>query len=200
MRIHLITHAHTTQLAATDARTWRLSPLGEQQATALAGQPWWGQIDLVAVSSEAKTRLTVAPLLAQRSLPLMTDGNLDELRRGGWVDDYPAQVAQAFVRPDVPAGEWEAATDAYTRFEAGIAAVCARAMALPARRMPDGPDVALVSHGLVLSLYRAALLGQHRVDWDAWRGLSFCAVAVVDPLARVLLHDFRPVAGHQPRA
>ncbi|MEZ4611497.1 MAG: hypothetical protein R2838_14885 [Caldilineaceae bacterium] len=40
-RLYLITHAHTAADPATDARLWRLSPTGVDQAAQLAAAPWW---------------------------------------------------------------------------------------------------------------------------------------------------------------
>ncbi|MCB0162357.1 MAG: histidine phosphatase family protein, partial [Caldilineaceae bacterium] len=91
-RLYLITHAHTAADPAADARLWRLSPTGVDQAARLAAAPWWDDVDAIVLSSEAKTRLTVAPLLAQRDLPVVIDARFDELKRGGWCDDYAGQV------------------------------------------------------------------------------------------------------------
>ena len=63
--------------------------------------------------------------------------------------------------------------------------------------------LALVGHGLVLSLYRAHLLGLPQVRFVDWQQLSFAAVAQVTLLPEtgegVLVQDFVPVAEHQPR-
>jgi len=190
MHLYLITHALTHQERTLASARWRLSPQGEQQAQILATQPFWATVDQVVVSSEPKTHLTVEPLLAQRPLPLLVDARFDELHRPGWTEDYAAQVRRAFTQPAQPAGEWEAAAAALARFLTGMAHLCAT--------FPD-QTLALVGHGLTLSLYRAHLLGQSQVDFAAWQQLSFCAVAWVDPPGRRLLADFQPVAGVSPR-
>ncbi|MCB0098031.1 MAG: histidine phosphatase family protein, partial [Caldilineaceae bacterium] len=53
--------------------------------------------------------------------------------------------------------------------------------------------IALVGHGLTLSLYRAHLLGQPTVKLADWQNLPFAAVAHVAPKRHQLLSDFRPV-------
>lgn len=188
--LYLITHAHTSADPAADARTWHLSELGGVQAQRLAEQPWWADVTHVALSSEAKTRLTVAPVLRQRPLSVVTDARFDELKRGGWLPDYAAQVRRAFAAPAEAIDGWEPAAAALARFRAGIDDLAAA---------HPGAVVALVSHGLVLSLYRAWLLGYDRVRFNDWQQLSFAAVAQVDPAQRTVLKDFTPVAGHQPR-
>jgi broad specificity phosphatase PhoE len=190
MQLYLITHALTHQDRATEATQWRLSAQGQAQAALLAQQPFWVQIDRILVSSEPKTRLTVESVLAVRPLPVWSDPLFDELRRPGWTVDYTAQVRQAFAVPDQAAGEWEPANGALQRFLTGIGFI---------RQEFAGETLALVGHGLTLSLYRAYLLGQTRVNLADWQQLSFAAVALVDPEARHMLQDFQPVAGHSPR-
>ncbi|CAN5444551.1 hypothetical protein BH10CHL1_BH10CHL1_43800 [soil metagenome] len=189
-RLYLITHAHTRQDPQADTTKWQLSELGLQQAMILADQPFWNQVDRIVLSSELKTRLTVEPLLKQRHLPIVVDARFDELQRPGWVVDYTAQVQQAFFEPDIPAGEWEPASQALARFLRGIKHL---------RQQFPGETLALVGHGLTLSLYRADLLGKRTVELAEWQQLSFTAQAMVDPVAKTILQDFRPLAGEIPR-
>jgi broad specificity phosphatase PhoE len=190
MRLYLIMHAHTRQDSGADVATWQLSEAGQKQALALANQPFWTQIDRLVLSSEPKTRLTVAPLLGRHSLPVIIDSRFDELLRPGWVADYTAQVRQAFLEPDISAGEWEPASKALARFLAGVEHLC---------QQFAEETLTLVGHGLTFSLYRAYLLGKRTVDLAEWQQLSFAAQAIVDPVARIVLQDFRPIAGHSPR-
>lgn len=186
----LITHAHTQRDPALDAVHWRLSAAGEQQAAVLAGQPFWRDVDRILVSSEPKTRLTVAPLLAVYDLPLLSDSRFDEARRPGWVENYAAQVAHFFADPLHSVDGWEPAADALNRILDAFAT----------HIQPDGEGhVALVGHGLVLSLYRAHVLGLPRPPFDAWLRLGFAAVARVDLCRPTLLQDFTPVAPSPPR-
>ncbi len=189
-RLYLITHAHTQQDPGTDVAAWQLSELGLQQASTLADQPFWQQVDGIVLSCEPKTRLTVQFVLAQRDLPVIIDGRFDELQRPGWVVDYTARVRQAFLEPDAPAGEWEAASAALARFLLGIDHLC---------QQFSGKTLALVGHGLTFSLYRAYLLGRPTVELAAWQQLSFATQAIVDPVAKTILQDFQPIAGHLPR-
>jgi broad specificity phosphatase PhoE len=188
--LYLVTHAHTQIDAGVDATQWQLSPRGQEQAQRLAEQAFWASVDQLILSSEAKTKLTVEPLLQQRALPVIVDPQFDELYRPGWVEDYQARVAQAFAFPDQPAGEWETAAYAQQRMLNGIASLHQRFA---------GQTLALVGHGLTLSLYRAALLGQSRVNLAEWQRLSFAAVALVELESGQLLQDFRAVAGESPR-
>jgi broad specificity phosphatase PhoE len=181
MRIYLITHAHTLQQRTTDARLWQLSTRGIGQAEALAAAPFWGEVAAIVCSGEPKTRLTVAPLLRMRPLPVYSDARFDEVHRSGWSDDYAGNVRAFFAGPEQNPPGWETAAAAQERFLAGIDELIDRHPA---------ETVALVGHGLTLSLYRGWLLGQAHVHFADWQGLGFGAVALADPGARQLLADF----------
>jgi broad specificity phosphatase PhoE len=191
MRLYLVTHAHTQQQQDVDTTGWVLSAEGVRQAAQLSRQPFWAEVDRIALSSEPKTRLTVQPVLRERNLPVLVEPRFDELRRGvSWIDDYTARVAQVFARPEDSIGGWEPAATALARFLDGIAEL---------RRRFSGETLALVGHGLTLSLYRAYLLGREEVVLADWRQLSFAAVAQVDLDGNRLVADFRPVAGRMDR-
>jgi broad specificity phosphatase PhoE len=189
--LFLITHAHTRQQPGVDAATWILSETGLVQAQILAQQPFWDGVDRIVLSSEPKTRLTVEGVLKTRPLPVIVDPRFDELvRTAEWTETYAAQVAEVFAHPDQSIKGWEAANQALARFLAGIAAL---------QQQYADETLALVGHGLTLSLYRAHLLGQTRVDLEEWRTLSFAAVAQLDLQSQKLIADFAPVAGRSPR-
>jgi broad specificity phosphatase PhoE len=184
MRLYLIRHAQAQIQPEQDVKLWPLSAAGQRQAEQLATLPMWNAITQIVVSSEIKTRLTVASAIAQRQLPVQMEPRFDELHRPGWVEDYATQVQRAFAQPTQSAGEWEPAAVALARFQAGIADLC--------QRFP-GATVAVVGHGLTFSLYRAYLLGYDQVRFSDWQQLAFGAVACVDPLTPQLLEDFRPL-------
>src|SRR5690606_27242250 len=117
-----ITHAHTEQQRDVDATTWTLSNAGELQAMVLAREAFWAQVDRVVLSNEPKTRLTVEPVLRERSLPVTVDPRFDELKRStAWTDNYVERVAKVFANPKQSIAGWEPAADALIRFLAGIA-------------------------------------------------------------------------------
>lgn len=183
--LRLITHAYTRQVPNTDASGWQLAEIGQQQALALARQPFWQGVDRVLLSREPKTGLTVEPLLHSRPLPVHTDARFDELRRPPqWTEDYAGRVAAVFAQPDASIGGWEPAAQALARFRQAVEEWTGR--------HPE-ESLALVGHGLTFSLYRAHLLGQARVRLEDWQALPFAAVAAVEDGA--LVEDFAVPAG-----
>jgi len=190
-KLYLIAHACTRQVPNTDAALWQLNELGNRQAAALARQPFWDEVDRLLLSCEPKTRLTVAPLLQRRDLPVEEDSRFDELHRTPeWTYDYTARVAQVFRRPRESIGGWEPAAAALFRFCEGIDDW--------ASRHPHD-TMALVGHGLTFSLYRAHLLGLPNVVLNDWQQLSFAAVACVQ--GGQIVEDFAVPHGvpHIPR-
>lgn len=178
--LYLIAHAHTRQIPDTDARGWSLDHVGQQQAVALAQQPFWERVERILLSNEHKTRLTIEPLLQARALPVHEDDRFDELHRTPeWTYNYAARVAAVFRWPEASIAGWEPAVQALARFQEGVAAWTAR--------YPNG-TFALVGHGLTFSLYRAHLLGLPRVALPEWHELAFAAVALV--IDGRLIEDF----------
>ena len=190
-KLYLIPHASTRQVPDTDAVLWQLNELGRKQAAALAQQPFWDEVDRLLLSREPKTRLTVAPLLKSKDLPVDEDERFNELHRTAeWTCDYTARVAKVFRRPLDSVAGWEPAATALTRFISGIDDWAAR--------YPQ-ETLALVGHGLTFSLYRAHLLAQPTVVLRDWQQLSFAAVACVQ--GGQIVEDFAvpPGVPHAPR-
>ena len=118
--------------------------------------------------------------MERRRLPAASDARFDELRRTPeWTDDYTARVAELFRRPHKSVAGWEPASAAAARFRAGVEDWTFR--------YPH-ETLALVGHGLTLSLYRAHLLGQRSVALRDWQALPFAAVACVE--AGTIIQDF----------
>ena len=181
MFVYLITHAHTRQVRALAAEHWQLSAEGQRQSEVLAGAPFWAEIDQVVVSAEPKTLLTVCSVVAARNLPVWTDCRLDEVRRAGWVEDYAAQVARAFANPSISIEGWEPVALAQQRALAALADLQGR--------FAD-KTLALVGHGMLLSLVRAYFLGHPQVVLDDWQALGFASYALVDLAQQRVLQDF----------
>jgi broad specificity phosphatase PhoE len=182
MKIHLITHAHTQIDPNAASDTWQLSSRGLEQAERLSKAPFWDEVTQIVVSSEAKTWLTVSQVAADRSLPVWVDSRFDELRRSGWTENYADVVATAFATPNMPTAGWESVQNLQERVGAGLLALQNRF---------GGEMVALVGHGIAMSVLRAMMLGQERVDAAAWSRLAFGSYATVDLAPKRVIADFQ---------
>ena len=124
-------------------------------------------------SPEPKARATAEPIAAAAGVELRVDRDLREAERGAApVDDRAAFVARvdAWLGGTRVPG-WEERDLASARIVGCIERLLAA----------SSGDLALVSHGTVLSLYLSWLRGQERVDLREWEAIPLPAVAVVDP-------------------
>ncbi len=158
----VIRHARTRKDRDRPAEEWGLDPAGLDEMRAGASAWDWPAVRHWYSSPEPKAVAT-ARLLT--STPVEVVDDLRELRRGAWSDEYDEVVRRLFARTaESPAPGWEPGHEAVQRFDSALRGL--------ARRHP-GEDVAVVTHGLVLSLWRARLAGADRVDLSDWRSLAF---------------------------
>jgi broad specificity phosphatase PhoE len=180
--LYLIRHAHS-QPTALPAETWPLSDLGRQQAQRLAELPFWPEVQIICSSWEPKALQTAQIVAARRDLPVEPIFDLRELRRpGGPVDDYESAVRLALENPTTSVNGWEPAGEAQTRIVTAVERLL---------MLHEGETLAVVSHGLALTLY-LAYLTDTPPTLDSWRSLPFASATLVDPDARTLLNRFSP--------
>ena len=139
---------------------WELCPDGRIAAAELAGKLAAFAPAAIVSSTEVKARETAAILAEELKLPLELDAGLGEHKRPsasfGSEEEFQSRIAEIFAHPHVPTPGGESAEEACDRLAATLA------------RHTDRPLVA-VTHGTVLSLYIAHLLGLDA--HDLWRNL-----------------------------
>jgi len=147
-RLLLIRHAAPLILQDTPAREWSLSDEGRLACEEFAGRLASYRVTAILSSTETKARETAAILAVRLGLTPGMDADLNEQGRenvpylGRPV--FEAAIRRLFAEPDTLVFGQETATQAYTRFAGAVG----RALAAH----PDG-DVALVTHGTVMTLY-----------------------------------------------
>ena len=175
MTVYLVRHAEVELRADVSAPAWELTPAGRAAAARLADAPLWREVERVATSPEPKALETARPLARAAGVPLVEEPDLREVARAGTpilaAADYRALVGR-YLSGEQVAG-WEPAERARSRIETCIARLVAEGR---------GP-LAIVSHGLVLSLYLALTPAE-------WEAIPLPAVAVADPLRRTLLRPW----------
>ena len=178
--LYLIRHAHTQQ-TALPVETWHLSDLGLLQAQRLAEQPFWQDVHIICASVEPKALQTAQIVSERHDLPVEPSFDLRELRRpGDPVGDYEAVVREVLENPTRSVNGWEPAGEAQTRVMTAIERLL---------MLHENETLAVVSHGLALTLY-LAYLTDTQPTLDLWRGLSFASATQVDPDARQMLARF----------
>lgn len=185
--LYLIRHPHTRVDLDTPAAAWDLSDAGRAQLTALVAAPFWRHVAAVYSSDQRKAAEAAAMVADHYRLKATALPALDEADRSAYtapdVASYQAAVAAFFAHPETSYRGWETAASTLARFQAGIADVLAR--------HAESESVAVVTHGLNVTLYIAHRRGQApSLDW--WRSLGFCTVAAVDRATRQPLTEFLP--------
>ena len=178
--LYLVRHAHSQQ-TALPVETWPLSELGRQQAQRLADLPFWQNVHIICASVEPKAFQTAQIVAARRDLPVEPVFDLRELRRpGNLVGDYESAVRQALENPTTSVNGWEPAGEAQTRIVTAIERVL---------MLHEDKTLAVVSHGLALTLYLAYLTDTQPTS-DLWHSLPFASAIQVDPEVRQTLAHF----------
>jgi broad specificity phosphatase PhoE len=175
----LIRHAETEPDFSVPAERWRLSAAGRAQAGRLAAAPFWSGVEVLVSSDEPKALATAAPAAESRGLRVVALPELREVRRPPEkIGDYAGAV-----RAYLSSGRtgWEPAHEAAARVAGGFERALAE---------HPGRTIAAVSHGLVLTLWLAALLGRDD-RFPLWRTIGFTGWARVDPRGPRLLEGFR---------
>jgi broad specificity phosphatase PhoE len=177
MRLVLVRHAQVTVDRRRAVADWHLSPEGRAAADALAREPVWDGVDAVATSPEPKAAATAQRIAAALSLPLRFEPDLREVEGRAWVEGGYSELARRHLGGGEVAG-WEPRAAALDRVRRCIDRIAAARPATAA---------ALVSHGLVLTLYVSDALSLDASGaCDLWSRLAFPDVLILDTEARRL--------------
>ena len=152
-RLYLVRHAAATIRSDRPTADWHLSPEGRAAVGVLATEPHWSGLCCLHTSPEAKAACTAQRIAACHGLPMYVVQDLREVENRTWVDQcrYRSQV-QSYLEGDA-VDAWEPKEAALGRMRGCIGAITTR---------HKGEEVAVVSHGLALTLYLAGLLGLDR--------------------------------------
>lgn len=163
-RLLLVRHTAVTLVEGLAPAAWPASPEGVVEAERLAAAPVFVGLAALASSPERKALATAEPLARRFGLEIVVDEDLREVERphGPIV---PALEVQRRARLYLAGG-----LDGWERPEAARRRVISCIERL--RREAPGPS-AVVSHGLLLTLYRG---GDHAL----WEEMPLPALAVGD--------------------
>jgi broad specificity phosphatase PhoE len=182
----LVRHARPRIDADIPPSRWELCPDGRIAAAALASRLAPFAPACVVSSTERKAEETARILAEDLKLPLEFDAGLGEHKRPsvsfGTEEEFQARIAEIFAHPQTPSPGGESAEEACERLAAALARHKAR------------PLIA-VTHGTVLSLYVARLLGLDA--HDLWRNLHTPDAFVFDA-ADGLIERVAPTPAHVP--
>ncbi|MCH8025592.1 MAG: histidine phosphatase family protein [Chloroflexi bacterium] len=182
MRLYLVRHAGVTVRPERPGAEWHLSQEGRAAADAVADEQHWAELDAIHTSPEPKASSTAQRIAAPHGLPIRIERDLREVEGRGWTEqaEYREQVRRYLAGETVDS--WELLADTQRRVRACIESIT---------EQDDSRDVAVVSHGLALTVYLAGLLElDAAAAYEMWAGIRFPDIAIVDPQARRLERAF----------
>lgn len=172
MRLYLLRHAAPLVRDGQPSAQWHLSPEGRAAADRLADDDCWHGVTALYASPEPKAIGTAQRIAARHGLPLRIAPDLREVERP-WVEDGYPDLVRRYLAGETLDG-WEPRSAALGRVR-GVAT----------RAGESARPVALVSHGLLLTLYVSELLGIGSDEaYAIWSAMRFPDLAVVDTEAR----------------
>lgn len=173
-RIIFLRHADTQKDPNIHASQWGLSETGVTQAEAVKDIPEMASVEIVYVSEEPKTLLTVAPLAKQLGLDPVPMASFNEVARGEKFlskEEFELEKNKQLEDLDYPAFNGETGRNALARFASGVDEVASQ---------NKGKTVLIVTHGTVLNLYFADILNAYGALSDRWARTAFCAYGILE--------------------
>ena len=182
MRLYLVRHAAVTVRRDRPPADWHLSPEGRAGVAALADESCWANVSRLCTSPEPKAVATAQRIAARHGLPVVIERDLRETDGRAWTE--PARHRELVRR--YLAGEavdaWEPRAAALDRVRSCIDAIVQR---------HAGEDAAVVSHGLVLTLWLTDLLGlDEAASHELSARMRLPDLAIVDRGERRVERDF----------
>ncbi|MFW9845880.1 MAG: histidine phosphatase family protein [Candidatus Thorarchaeota archaeon] len=170
--VHFLRHAETRIDEKTPVTEWRLTKQGVSRAQNFAVSGVFDSVDNIFSSDEPKALLTAAPIAKRIGTATIAIPEFRELDRGTRYltdDEYQRSVSITLNAPHSNVEGWESKSDALRRFERGLSTIESQYVF---------KEALIVSHGLILSIYFAHLLGVMDV-YSRWKSLGFCAWGTV---------------------
>lgn len=173
-KIIFLRHADTEKNPNLNAALWGLSEEGKKQAEEVVNLPIINEVDIIYVSEEKKTALTVEPLvkkLGKEAIPLAF---FNEVKRGDKFltkEEFEAEKVKQLKYLGYHAFGGESGREALVRFKKGVKRIL---------KEKTGKTILIVSHGTVLNIYFADLLNVYDKLPERWQKTDFCAYGIVE--------------------
>lgn len=167
----MVRHAQPSLDPAVAPERWRVAPERLAATRALVASRAWDGVAAIHHSPRPKAEATAHEMADLLGVPLIADPDLADLTMdvGFLGDEAFRDRVGAFLE-----GGRDPAFEDYDRAQRRITACAARLMAGPA-----GRDLAIVSHGRIITVLFSALTGE-RLGRGAWQSIGMPDVCVAD--------------------
>jgi alpha-ribazole phosphatase/probable phosphoglycerate mutase len=173
-KLIFLRHAETQKNQNLNAAFWTLSEIGKKQAQEVNKLVVFNYVDIIYVSEETKTKLTVEPLAERLHKKVVTLANFNEVTRGDKFltkEKFEIEKVKQLTNLNYNAFGGESCDEALVRFKKGVDQVV---------KSHEAETILIVTHGTILNLYFADLLTVQNELPDRWHKTSFCAYGIVE--------------------
>ncbi|HIH38939.1 histidine phosphatase family protein [Candidatus Woesearchaeota archaeon] len=171
---YFLRHAATAVDKTKPVSQWVLSEEGKKQAERIAEHNVFQRMDIIICSEEEKAYQTSLFLSKKIEKPVIKFPGLKELNRdaSGFLekDAFEDTVRECMTRLYTSVRGWEKGIDALERFSSAIGEL---------EDTYDRKSIVVVSHGLVINLYLAHLLGMLPEAHERMQQNTFCDFGIV---------------------
>jgi broad specificity phosphatase PhoE len=169
MYIYLVRHAKTVIDPQKNSEYWALDTNATKEIQDLVSANDYDRVDKIISSAERKAVETAKILSKSVGKPFEIIKDINEVKRGGFVDDYDETVKLFFANPKKSIVEWETASSALKRTQMAITHILEK---------EDSHCVAVVGQGLIFSLLRAHWLGLSKVNFSDWQTMKMPDISI----------------------
>lgn len=173
-KLIFLRHACPKKDPLVKAAKWSLYEKGLLQAESVSKMPIMDSVDIIYISEEIKTFLTVEPLAKKLNKKPMPFPFFNEVKRGDKFltkEDFVSEKVKQLTNLSYCAFDGETGIEALVRFKQGVNFVIEE---------NKNKTILIVTHGTILNIYFADLLNLYKELPDRWKRTNFCALGVVE--------------------
>ncbi len=167
-------HAETKVDKRVKNSEWSLTDKGKLDALSTAKSKVFEDIDIILVSTEKKAYETIYPLAEKLKKKILREAELNEIMRdyGKFLEPkaYITTMKLCMLNKDQSFNNWETANKALERFSKKIEEIDYE---------NDDKKILIVSHGCVINLYFAKILGKLENVFDRAQTNTFCDYGII---------------------
>ncbi|MHA2038398.1 MAG: histidine phosphatase family protein [Promethearchaeota archaeon] len=167
-------HAETKIDNRVKNSEWKLTEKGEMEALEIAKSNFFTDTDILISSNEEKAYRTIYPLAEICKKKILREAELNEINRdhGKFLEakEYISTMKLCMLHKDKSYNNWETANKALERFSKKIEDIDYKY---------DNKKILIASHGTVINLYFAKILGKLENIFERAQTNTFCDYGII---------------------
>ena len=167
-------HAETKVDKRLKISKWLLTNKGKREAIKTTKLELFKDIDIIITSDEEKAFLTSTPLAKELKEEILREKKLNEILRDKWrfleKNEYLKTMKLCLTNREKSFNKWETAEDALKRFSEKIEEIDSKYY---------NKKILIVSHGGVINLYFAKIIGQLNDVYKRVQSNTFCDYGII---------------------